>query len=81
MLVFVVGLDEVNQIACVGISRHDGNRSFAIGIRVFGDIEAKVGFAGLFVRTMALKALAGQNRQDFTPVIDARFCPEQEGRA
>ena len=59
MLVFVVGLDEVNQIACVGISRDDGNGSIAIGIRVFGGVEAKVGFAGLFVRTMALKAVAG----------------------
>jgi hypothetical protein len=59
LLVFVVGLDEVNQIACVGISRDDGNGSFAIGIRVFGDVEAKVGFAGFFVRTMALEAVVG----------------------
>jgi hypothetical protein len=63
------GIDHVNQLARIRITRNHGYDSFQVRIGAFGCVQAAVGLAGGLVRSMAIETFAGQNGKNVPGVV------------
>jgi hypothetical protein len=62
LVIRIIGLDPQNQLAVIRLARFKSSITPKVEKSAFSRIQSEFGLAGLFVRTMAGKAIGGEDR-------------------